>query len=218
MAKYKIYQCTNPDCLLRIPIDPAAYRGDYCPRCGAPMESQVEGLNLEGIQGTSDASVRSISVILDNIRSAHNVGSIFRTADAVGADQLYLCGITPTPTEHNAIQKTALGAEEIVPWQYQPNALTLTLSLRDQGFNLIALECTPQAIPLYRFHLNPADRPPVALVLGNERAGVDPEILAACNSIVALPMLGEKRSLNVAVAFGAAAYWLTFGHDLHQAI
>lgn len=214
MAKFKIYQCTNPDCLLRIPIDPATYRGAYCPRCGAPMENQVEGVNLEGLQGTLDSSVRSISVILDNIRSAHNVGSIFRTADAVGADQLYLCGITPTPTEHDGINKTALGAEQIVPWQYQPNALHLTLALRDQGFNLIALECTPQAIPLHRFHLNPADRRPVALVLGNELAGVDPEILLACDSIVALPMLGEKHSLNVGVAFGAASYWLSFDHDL----
>ena len=70
----------------------------------------------------------------------------------------------------------------------------------------------------YDYHFDPADQRPTALVLGNERAGVDPEVLAVCDSIVALPMLGEKRSLNVAVAFGSAGYWLTFGHDLHQAL
>jgi tRNA G18 (ribose-2'-O)-methylase SpoU len=218
MAQFEIHQCTNPDCLLRIPLDREIHQGAFCPRCGAPMTFEIEVIP----QGTPDAHdkphTRSIGVLLDNIRSAHNVGSIFRTADAIGADRLYLCGITPIPTQEDAIQKTALGAEENVPWQYDSNALQLTLRLKTLGFNLIALESAPQAIPLYHFQIDHADQRPVVLVLGNERAGVDPEIINLCDSIVALPMLGKKRSLNVAVAFGTAAYWLSFGHDLHQAL
>jgi len=209
MAKFKIYQCTNPDCLLRIPIDPAAYRGDYCPRCGAPMESQVEDINLEGIQGTSDASVRSISVILDNIRSAHNVGSIFRTADGVGVNHIYLCGLTPNPDDNPNIAKTALGAELSVPWSYHPNAYHLAHELHEGGYNLIALGRSPGSIPVAQFNLKNLANSPFVLIIGNERAGVDPEIIEQCDYVVSLPMYGQKASLNVSVAFGVAAYWLS---------
>ncbi len=213
MAEFEIRGCTNPDCRFRFPIDPARHKGAFCPRCGSPLNFMRKSISYEPNKAEFQKARISIEVILDNIRSVFNVGSIFRTADAVGASQLYLCGITPTPADHADIQKTALGSELSVPWQYHTNALDVSIALHEQGYHLIALEFTPQAVPMFQFHLDPKDERPVALILGNEQAGVDPDIIEICESVVALPMLGEKRSLNVAVAFGAAAYWLSFDHN-----
>jgi tRNA G18 (ribose-2'-O)-methylase SpoU len=153
---------------------------------------------------------RTMGVLLDNIRSAHNVGAIFRTADAVGVKPIYLCGITPTPLSHEDLQKTALGAELSLTWEYRANAYLLAQELKNKGYRLVALELTPQSTPLYAFNLkSQADRP-LVLIIGNERAGVDPGIIEICDDVVALPMLGNKKSLNVAVTFGVAAYHLVF--------
>jgi tRNA G18 (ribose-2'-O)-methylase SpoU len=158
----------------------------------------------------STAVKRTLTVILDNIRSAYNVGSIFRTADGLGVKKLYLCGITPTPKEMNALRKTALGAENTIPWEYHSDGLNVTKNIKDQGYHLIALERTANSLFINDFRPDPSDQRIIALVLGNEKAGVDPGILALCDEVLALPMMGEKASLNVAVAFGAAAYWLSF--------
>lgn len=211
MAEYEFRQCTNPACQLRFPIDITQHRGDFCPRCGSPLTFQRNAISYELNKLGFGKAGRSISVILDNIRSVFNVGSLFRTSDAVGVKELYLCGITPSPNEHADIQKTALGAELSVPWQYHPNALNLALTLHEQGYHLIALESAPQAVPLYQFRIDDKDQRPIILIIGNERAGVDPGVMEICESVIALPMLGEKRSLNVAVAFAAAAYWLSLG-------
>lgn len=151
-----------------------------------------------------------LSVLLDNIRSAHNVGAIFRTGDGVGLRHLYLCGFTPTPADNPAVSKTALGAEQRLKWSHHRNALDLVEQLRDEGFKLVALECTAKATPIYRFKAEPPDNQPWVLVVGNERAGVDPGPLELCDLVLSLPMTGEKNSLNVAAAFAAAAYWLSF--------
>jgi tRNA G18 (ribose-2'-O)-methylase SpoU len=151
-----------------------------------------------------------LSVLLDNIRSAHNVGAIFRTGDGVGLRHLSLCGFTPTPEDNPAVAKTALGAEERLIWSHHRNALDLAEQLQDEGFMLVALECTAKATPIYRFKAEPPDQQPWVLVVGNERAGVDPALLARCDLVLNLPMTGEKNSLNVAAAFAAAAYWLSF--------
>lgn len=153
---------------------------------------------------------RQLSAILENIRSAYNVGAIFRTANGVGLQHLYLCGLTPTPKENPAIEKTALGAELLSPWSQHLNALTLARDLREEGHVLVGLECTSKATPIYRFRGEPSDDRPMVLIVGNERAGVDPGLLDLCDQVLALPMLGKKESLNVAVAFGVAAYWLTY--------
>jgi tRNA G18 (ribose-2'-O)-methylase SpoU len=211
MAEYEFRQCTNPGCQLRFPIDITQHRGDFCPRCGSPLTFQRNAISHEMNKAEFGKAGRSISVILDNIRSVFNVGSIFRTSDAVGVKQLFLCGITPSPNEHAHIQKTALGAELSVPWQYHPNALHLALRFYEKDYHLIGLEAAPQAVRLYQFRIDIKDQRPIILVIGNERAGVDPEVLEICESVIALPMSGKKRSLNVAVAFGAAAYWLSFG-------
>ena len=144
--------------------------------------------------------------LLDNIRSIHNVGSIFRSADGAGVAHLHLAGITATP-EHPRLAKAALGAHETVHWTYFPNALDAAHALRAQGYHLIALEPAADGPP--SFTPRPADR--LALVVGNERAGVDPGVLALCDAVLSLPMSGRKTSLNAAVAFGIGVYYLRYG-------
>ena len=153
---------------------------------------------------------RSLVVILDSIRSAYNVGAVFRTADGLGVKKLYLCGITPTPNTKEGVVKTALGAENSIPWEYQPSGLIAASLLKKQGYNLIALERTATSILINDYCPDSSDKRTIALILGNEKAGVDPGIIALCEEVIALPMMGKKASLNVAVAFGAAAYWLLF--------
>jgi len=144
-------------------------------------------------------------VLVDNVRSTFNVGSIFRSADGAGVSHLYLCGITPTPA-HPKLAKTALGAEQTVPWTHYKNSLECVQLLAAAGYQLWALEAMATAVSIFTAPLPAA---PLALVIGNEVAGVDPGLLAHCTQIVALPMYGAKRSLNVATAFGAAAVLLT---------
>jgi tRNA G18 (ribose-2'-O)-methylase SpoU len=139
--------------------------------------------------------------VLDNIRSLHNVGSIFRTADAAGVGKLYLCGMTGTPPRHE-IRKAALGAEETVGWEYFQQTQEALEKLKREGYFILALESTPASVDYrratYRF--------PLALVVGHEYNGIAPEIVARCDAAISLPMRGMKISLNVAVAFGIAAY------------
>ena len=149
-------------------------------------------------------------MLLDNLRSAYNTGAIFRTADGVGAVHLYLGGITPNPTENMAVGKTALGSELTTPWSSHPNACALAQDLQAEGFRLLALETTPHAIPIFEVDLDGFGTDPLLLVVGNEQAGIDPGLLDLCDLVLALPMVGSKGSLNVAVAFGVAAYWLAF--------
>ena len=143
----------------------------------------------------------SFVAVLDNIRSLHNVGAIFRTADATGVDKLYLCGMSGTPPRPE-IRKAALGAEEVVAWEYFKHTHEALQQLKTAGYFLLALESTPASVDyrraVYQF--------PLALVVGHEFSGIAPEILALCDATMALPMRGIKISLNVAVAFGVAAY------------
>jgi len=155
---------------------------------------------------------REIIVVLDNIRSRENVGSIFRTADAAGVSKIYLCGITPTPP-HEKISKTALGAEEDVPWEYHKQAGRLVDKLKKEGISIAALErfdkLTASKLKIRTqniFSFKP--RFPLALVLGNEVKGLSPQILKYCDKKISIPMYGKKENLNVAVAFGIAVYQL----------
>jgi 23S rRNA (guanosine2251-2'-O)-methyltransferase len=133
------------------------------------------------------------------------VGAIFRTADGFGFSGLHLCGITPTP-ENEAVRKTSLGAENNLPWRYHPNALLAARELAQTGYTLFALELTDDAIPLPQAGKIPEK---TALVLGSEVCGIDPEILSLCQYKRYIPMRGQKRSFNVAIAFAVAAYELT---------
>lgn len=208
---YQSYLCSDSACSFRFPVtDEERGRAQRCPQCGAscsPVAAYVQ--HTATMSFGAEASVR-LSGMLDNVRSAYNVGAIMRTADGAGLHHLYLCGISPTP-EHARVAKTALGSEQSVPWSYHRNAPNLAASLREQGCYLIALESGESGTPINCFHLHLS--PDVkwerlVLVVGHERCGIDPDLLALCHRQVSLPMRGLKRSLNVAVAFGIAAYWL----------
>jgi 23S rRNA (guanosine2251-2'-O)-methyltransferase len=210
MTSFEIHQCSNPDCGLRLPVDLEIHRGEFCPRCGAALTRVSKSYQHQILHLDSPRSFR-FEVLLDNVRSAYNVGAIFRTADGAGVDHVYLCGITPNPEENPAIGKTALGAEKEVSWSAYPNALRLAADLREKRHRLLALEGAPDAVPLGQFHLDALSERPLLLIVGNERAGVDPGLMDLCETVLALPMAGCKASLNVAVSFGIAAYWLLWG-------
>jgi len=146
-------------------------------------------------------------VICDDIRSLFNVGSVFRTADAVGVDRIYLCGITGRPGRDKTdekLSKVALGAEKIVPWEYRKQSWRLLDELKAQGFQIVSLELTPESINYVNFK----PKFPLALVIGNEVEGVKPSLLKRSERYIQIPMRGEKESLNVSVAFGIAASWI----------
>jgi tRNA G18 (ribose-2'-O)-methylase SpoU len=162
--------------------------------------------------------------ILDNIRSAENVGSILRTAEGAGVQHLHLCGLTPTPIANTSLAKSALGAETRIDWSSEPNAPKLVERLKKEGFLILVLECAPTADNLYslldkrigiaqknsegKSSLMKAleDVSKIALVVGNEAAGVDPGIVELADHLFFIPMSGIKSSLNVSVAFALGAY------------
>lgn len=206
--RFEIHQCSNPQCDLRFPLDPHTHAGLYCPRCGSPTKS-VMGAGQQFFPAAPEKhSQRVLSCLLDNIRSALNVGSAFRTANGAGLAHIYLCGITPTPENSDRIAKTALGADISTPWSYHPNALRLADQLKSSATRLVALECTPKAISLFDFVISPTDLRPLTLVVGGELAGVDPGLLDLCEDTLFIPMYGTKGSLNASVALGIALYWL----------
>ena len=143
-------------------------------------------------------------VVLDRIRSAYNVGSIFRTADAARVQHIYVTGFTPTP-EHRKVAKTALGAEDTVPWSYEEDPAALLGRLHAEGTTLAALEQTDR--PTRIVSVRPSDFP-LALVLGNEVDGVQQHVIDRCDLALEIPQYGAKHSLNVSVAFGIAAFGL----------
>ncbi len=156
---------------------------------------------------------RDIIAVLHNVRSVHNVGSIFRTADGAGVRKIYCAGITPAPLDRFGrpradLAKVALGAERTVAWEAARSTAVLLARLREDGYAIIALEQDEHSIPHNK--LPPAiRRRKLCLVLGDEVRGLPKSILARADRILEIPMCGKKESLNVAVAFGVAAYALT---------
>lgn len=140
-------------------------------------------------------------LILPNIRSGHNVGAIFRTADGAGVDKLYLTGYTPCPP-HVQIDKVSLGAEKWMPWEYRKQTGRLLKELKEMGYNIVALEQTKNSQNIFDW----SPKFPIALVLGNEKTGVSKSLLKYCDESVEIPMHGKKNSLNVSVATGVAMY------------
>ena len=200
-------ECANPDCGFRFPLDLSKFEGKICPLCGADLQKVVPQIGQWQSKWRSPADLHFVGV-LDNIRSAHNVGSMFRTSEAAGIHQLYLCGLTPSPEKNSALSKSALGAEERVAWSAHTNSVHVIEQLMNEGYQIIVLECLERAENLFA-PLQTGNPPAkVALVVGNEPAGVDPGILVLADRTLYVPMAGQKTSLNVAVAFGIAAYGL----------
>ena len=153
---------------------------------------------LEDVQASTRAPVWGV---LDSLRSAHNVGSIFRTCDGANAAGLHICGFSPVPP-HRHLAKTALGAVDSVGWKHHENVKEAIEELRAQNIQILAMEKTESSVSLWNFPL----RFPVALVMGNEADGLSDETIKLCDATVHLPMFGLKNSLNVSVAFGVALY------------
>jgi 23S rRNA (guanosine2251-2'-O)-methyltransferase len=146
-----------------------------------------------------------VCIVLDNLRSLHNVGSAFRTADAFRVEKIFLCGITGTPP-HREIQKTALGATESVNWEYVENPLDAIKVLRDQGFTIIVVEQTTKSIPLSAFQISNAER--YCLIFGNEVNGVSEMVVKEADIALEIPQVGTKHSLNVSVCLGIVVWEL----------
>jgi 23S rRNA (guanosine2251-2'-O)-methyltransferase len=149
-----------------------------------------------------------IVVLLDNIRSLYNTGSILRTADGAGVERVVLCGITPRPDQgsrqRRAIAKTALGAENTVAWEYQPDTGAALHQLAADGYHIAMVETDSAAVNLFEW--TPVW--PICLVFGHERDGVSGHVAADVHTVIRIPMLGQKRSLNVATAAGVVCYEL----------
>ena len=143
-----------------------------------------------------------IYVLLDNIRSLYNVGSMFRTADGARVAKFFLCGFTPYPPRKE-IDKTALGATESVPWEYHKDPLPLLSKLKDDGIRICALEHTNKSIPYYDL---PVECFPLCLIVGNEITGISKDLIAFTDIAIDIPMFGMKQSLNAAVAMGIAVF------------
>lgn len=166
-----------------------------------PIEIEKKRHTLEELK---DIKRHPIYVLLDNVRSVYNVGSIFRTSDAALISKLYLTGYTPHPPRKD-IEKTALGAIESVPWEYHKNPIDVIKSLKEKSVKIVALEITDESIPYYE--IKPADFP-ICLIVGNEITGISDDVLSMCDISIEIPQFGIKHSLNVAVAYGIAVFEL----------
>jgi tRNA G18 (ribose-2'-O)-methylase SpoU len=149
-----------------------------------------------------------VIVVLDNVRSLYNTGAFFRTADGCGVERLVLCGLTPRPDQggrqRRAIAKTALGAELTVPWEYEPDTAAAVTSCAARGYHIVAAETSSEAVDLFEW----TPQWPLCLVFGHEKDGVSSGLASSIETYVSIPMLGEKRSLNVATAAGVVLYEL----------
>jgi len=154
-----------------------------------------------------------ISILVENIRSVHNVGSIFRTADGFGAEKIYLTGYTAHPPRED-LNKTALGAEDTVPWEYFEKSLDAVTVIRENGIALVLIEQTKQSQSIYEINWEF----PVCFIVGNEVSGVSEELSKMANIHVELPMRGIKQSLNVSVAVGVVGYEFAryYNQDMQQ--
>lgn len=159
----------------------------------------IEELNRKSVSEFKKSSKFPIVVVLDNVRSLNNIGSIFRTCDALNVERIVLCGISATPP-HPEIHKTALGAEKSVDWLYVESAVESIERLKNDGYSVYALEQTTNSIDLRSFVPTPHSR--YAFVFGNELKGVSQDVINSCNGSIEVPQFGTKHSFNVSVTAG----------------
>ncbi|WP_036386473.1 RNA methyltransferase [Muricauda sp. MAR_2010_75] len=162
--------------------------------------SELERLDVEAFKQTDKSP---IIIVLDNIRSLNNIGSVFRTADAFLIQKIYLCGIAATPP-HKDIRKTALGATESVEWEYRKDTLELVGELKQRGIRTVAVEQAENAIMLNDFTVDTKET--IALIFGNEVKGVSQEVVTASDVVVEIPQFGTKHSLNISVSAGVVVW------------
>jgi 23S rRNA (guanosine2251-2'-O)-methyltransferase len=162
----------------------------------------MDELGRMSVADFKEAPKKPIVVVMDQIRSMHNVGSVFRTADAFLINGICLCGFTPQPP-HRDIHKTALGATDSVDWLYYEETADAVKALKEQGYKVYAIEQTEGSIPLNQFEKN---NEPIAFVFGNEVDGVDQTVIELCDGVIEIPQWGMKHSLNISVA-AAVVLW-----------
>lgn len=165
----------------------------------------MDELGRMSVAEFKEAKKNPIAVVLDNIRSMHNVGSVFRSSDAFRIEAICLCGYTPQPP-HRDIQKTALGATETVNWLYFEHTIDAIKQLKAHGYRIYAIEQVEGSISLEEFNV---EGQKIAVIFGNEVEGVDNDLLSHCDGCIEIPQLGMKHSLNISVAVGIVLWDLT---------
>ena len=160
---------------------------------------KITELNRLTVDEFKQANKLPLVVILDEVRSLHNIGSVFRTSDAFLVERIYLCGITATPP-HPEMHKTALGAEDTVDWKYVKHTLEAVEELNNEGYTVLAIEQVEGSTMLDELELEPDKK--YAIVMGNEVKGVQQEVVNACDGCIEIPQYGTKHSLNVSVTTG----------------
>jgi 23S rRNA (guanosine2251-2'-O)-methyltransferase len=159
----------------------------------------MDELNRKSVDEFKRSEKIPVIVVMDNIRSMHNVGSVFRTADAFLLEAIYLCGYTAQPP-HRDINKTALGATETVAWKHFETTIEAVKALQQNGYKVYAIEQVESSISLEKFNIRADEK--TAVVFGNEVEGVQQEVIALCEGCIEIPQLGMKHSLNISVAAG----------------
>ena len=173
-------------------------------KCGIGIESlRAAGYWLQALYARVSRMKHPIAVLLHNIRSAHNVGAIFRTADAAGVSKIYLSGYTPTPIDRfkrpqKEIAKTALGAESFIPWEYAKTPGEIIKARRADGLQIVGVEQDKRSRDYRAFK----PEKPTLLIFGNEVRGLSPQVRSMCDDLIHIPMFGKKESLNVATTAG----------------
>jgi 23S rRNA (guanosine2251-2'-O)-methyltransferase len=169
----------------------------------------MDELNRKSVEDFKEAEKMPVIAVLENVRSAYNVGSVFRTADAFLLQAIYICGYTAKPP-HKEIKKTALGSEDTVHWNHFANAEAAIKQLKQEGFKVYAVEQTENSISLEKFERKAEDK--VALVFGNEVSGVEQSTILLCDGSIEIPQLGMKHSLNISVAAGIVLWEMVHQH------
>ncbi|MFT0716781.1 RNA methyltransferase [Flagellimonas lutimaris] len=169
------------------------------------MSRKLENSELDRLDVTSfkEAEKAPIIIILDNVRSLNNIGSVFRTADAFLVKKIYLCGITATPP-HKDIRKTALGATESVDWEYRKDTLELVDELKKSGAKIVSVEQAENSVMLNNYQIDSEET--LALIFGNEVKGVSQDVVSASDTILEIPQFGTKHSLNISVSTGIVVW------------
>lgn len=199
-----VLKCTNVDCGMRYPCPSDHPRKNACPLCEAPVEIVGQFVAPPAPASTAGEPQGNLVGVLDNIRSALNVGTMMRSADGAALDHVYLGGLT-APVDNPKVIKTALGADQSVASTSCLDITPCLDRLRSDGFKIWAVDYTARSLPLQSIESRPSR---LAFVVGNELAGVDPAILEEAHKHVHLDMHGSKTTLNVGVTFGTVAYWL----------
>jgi len=206
--EFQIFECSNPDCRLRLPSDLSFRQISTCPACSSEMIRIGEPFsNFHRPPGDPNQNTYQIHLLLDNLRSTENVGSIFRSANGAGVRHIYCCGTTPTP-DHAKVRKSSLGAELYTDWSYHKNSLALANKLLLSGFIFYALESTSSSTSIFKFRPAVEVERSIVMIVGNEISGIDPGLIDLAQQVLHIPMAGEKTSLNVAVSTGIALYYM----------